>query len=43
MNRKDLDDCVTQRMIYIPAFEIHGGVSGLFDYGPPGCALKVRR
>jgi glycyl-tRNA synthetase len=27
-------------MIVVPSFEIHGGVSGLFDYGPPGCALK---
>ena len=24
----------------VPAFEIHGGAAGLFDYGPPGCALK---
>ncbi|CAM9930847.1 unnamed protein product, partial [Discosporangium mesarthrocarpum] len=27
-------------MFVIPSFEIHGGVSGLFDLGPPGCSLK---
>jgi glycyl-tRNA synthetase len=27
-------------MFVVPAFEIHGGVAGLYDYGPPGCALK---
>lgn len=27
-------------MFYTPSFEVYGGVSGLFDYGPPGCALQ---
>lgn len=27
-------------MFVVPAFEIHGGVGGLYDYGPPGCAVK---
>lgn len=27
-------------MFFVPAFEIHGGVAGLYDFGPPGCALK---
>lgn len=40
VNKRALDDCVTRRMFVVPAFEIHGGVAGLFDYGPPGCALK---
>ena len=26
-------------MFYTPAFDIYGGVSGLYDYGPPGSAL----
>lgn len=26
-------------MFYTPAFDIYGGVSGLYDYGPPGCQL----
>jgi glycyl-tRNA synthetase len=40
VNKQALDDCIMRRMFYIPAFEIHGGVGGLFDYGPPGCAMK---
>ena len=40
VNKQALDDCVTRRMFYVPAFEIHGGVGGLFDYGPSGCAVK---
>ena len=27
-------------MFYIPSFKIYGGVAGLYDYGPPGCAVK---
>jgi len=27
-------------LFYTPAFEIYGGEKGLFDYGPPGCALQ---
>ena len=40
VNKQALDDCITRRMFYVPAFEIHGGVGGLFDYGPAGCAVK---
>jgi glycyl-tRNA synthetase len=29
-------------MFVVPSFEIHGGVGGLFDLGPPACGLKVR-
>lgn len=29
-------------MFVVSAFEIHGGAGGLFDLGPPSCALKVR-
>lgn len=28
-------------MFIVPSFEIHGGVKGLFDLGPPACALKA--
>ena len=35
-----MDDVVIRRMFVVPSFEIHGGVSGLFDLGPPGCGLK---
>ncbi|CAN0132444.1 unnamed protein product, partial [Scytosiphon promiscuus] len=39
-DRKAMDDVVIRRMFVVPSFEIHGGVSGLFDLGPPGCGLK---
>jgi hypothetical protein len=40
-NRQAFDDLVLRKMFVIPSFEIHGGVKGLFDLGPPACALKV--
>lgn len=39
-DRDGFDDVVLRRMIVVPSFEIHGGTSGFFDYGPVGCALK---
>jgi glycyl-tRNA synthetase len=33
-------ELATRKFFYIPSFEIYSGVAGLFDYGPPGCALK---
>ena len=41
-NRKSFDDLIIRKMFIVPSFEIHGGVKGLFDLGPPACALKVR-
>jgi glycyl-tRNA synthetase len=41
-NRKVFDELVLRKMFVVPSFEIHGGVKGLFDLGPPSCALKVR-
>ena len=41
-NRKIFDELVLRKMFVVPSFEIHGGVKGLFDLGPPSCALKVR-
>lgn len=41
-NRKSFDDLVIRKMFVVPSFEIHGGVKGLFDLGPPATALKVR-
>ena len=40
-NRKVFDSLVLRKMFVVPSFEIHGGVKGLFDLGPPSCALKV--
>lgn len=41
-NRKSFDDLIIRKMFVVPSFEIHGGVKGLFDLGPPATALKVR-
>lgn len=41
LNRRVFDETVLRRMFVVPAFEIHGGVSGLYDLGPPGAALKA--
>lgn len=40
--RRSFDDLMIRKMFIVPAFEIHGGVKGLYDLGPPACALKVR-
>ncbi|RCI16139.1 hypothetical protein L249_2131 [Ophiocordyceps polyrhachis-furcata BCC 54312] len=36
-----LDALLRRRMFYTPSFEIYNGVGGLYDYGPPGCALQT--
>ena len=41
INITAFDDLVKRKMFVVSAFEIHGGVGGLFDLGPPSCALKV--
>jgi len=35
-----LQNLIARKMIVVPAFEIHGGVAGLMDFGPPGVGLK---
>ncbi|KAJ9661718.1 Glycine--tRNA ligase 1, mitochondrial [Coniosporium apollinis] len=40
-DRAALESLMRRRMFYTPSFEIYGGVSGLYDYGPPGCALQA--
>jgi len=42
-NRQIFDELILRKMFVVPSFEIHGGVKGLFDLGPPACALKVRK
>lgn len=37
-----LEELLKHRFFYTAAFSIYGGVKGLYDYGPPGCAIKVR-
>lgn len=41
MDRAVLDSLLRRRMFYTPSFEVYGGISGLYDYGPPGCALQA--
>ena len=40
-NRKGFDELILRKMYVVPSFEIHNGPAGLFDYGPPACALKA--
>ncbi|OCK76149.1 glycyl-tRNA synthetase-like protein [Lepidopterella palustris CBS 459.81] len=39
-DRASLESLMRRRLFYTPAFEIYGGVSGLYDLGPPGCGLQ---
>lgn len=41
VDRSILESLLRRRLFYFPAFEVYGGVSGLYDYGPPGCALQA--
>jgi len=36
--RAGFEDLLTRRAFVIPAFEIYGGIAGLYDYGPAGSA-----
>ncbi|KAM7390428.1 hypothetical protein PAMA_008540 [Pampus argenteus] len=40
VDRVKMDDTLKRRFFYDQAFAIYGGVSGLYDFGPVGCALK---
>ncbi len=40
-SRARLEELIKKRFFYAPAFSIYGGVSGLYDYGPPGCSLQA--
>ncbi|CAK7275350.1 Glycine--tRNA ligase 1, mitochondrial [Sporothrix epigloea] len=41
LDKAVMDSMLRRRLFYTPSFEIYGGVSGLYDYGPPGCALQA--
>lgn len=41
LDRPTLDSLLRRRLFYTPAFEVYGGVAGLYDYGPPGCSLQA--
>ncbi|PWA92046.1 glycyl-tRNA synthetase / glycine--tRNA ligase [Artemisia annua] len=38
--RQAVVNTLERRMFYVPSFKIYRGVAGLYDYGPPGCAIK---
>jgi glycyl-tRNA synthetase len=40
-DRTRLEALLNRRFFYAPAFEIYGGVAGLYDYGPPGASLQA--
>ncbi|CAH8522028.1 unnamed protein product [Heterobilharzia americana] len=40
-DRAKLEDLLKQKFFYDQAFSIYGGVQGLYDYGPMGCAMKA--
>ncbi|KAF2238594.1 glycyl-tRNA synthetase-like protein [Viridothelium virens] len=40
-DRTLMEQLMKRRMFYTPSFEIYGGVKGLYDYGPAGCALQA--
>ncbi|KAI5953452.1 GRS1 [Candida jiufengensis] len=40
-SRDSLEQLLKRRFFYAPSFEIYGGVAGLFDFGPPGCAFQT--
>ncbi|KAI4013334.1 glycyl-tRNA synthetase 1 [Homo sapiens] len=40
VDRAKMEDTLKRRFFYDQAFAIYGGVSGLYDFGPVGCALK---
>ncbi|KAK8693032.1 hypothetical protein V6N13_070631 [Hibiscus sabdariffa] len=39
--RQIVVNTLERRLFYVPSFKIYGGVAGLYDYGPPGCAVKA--
>ena len=40
-DRPKFEDFLKRRFFFAPAFEIYGGVAGLYDYGPSGCAIEA--
>ncbi|XP_005092204.1 glycine--tRNA ligase [Aplysia californica] len=40
-DRLKMEDLLKQRFFYDQAFAIYGGINGLYDFGPMGCAMKA--
>lgn len=41
IDRLKMEDLLKRRFFYDQSFSIYGGVTGLYDYGPMGCAIKA--
>lgn len=41
IDRLKMEDLLKRRFFYDQSFSIYGGVNGLYDYGPMGCAIKA--
>ena len=39
-DRTKMEDTLKRRFFYDQSFAIYGGVTGQFDFGPMGCAMK---
>merc|ERR1712241_1177901 len=39
-DRAKMEDLLKRRFFYDQSFAIYGGISGQFDFGPMGCAMK---
>merc|ERR1719159_375213 len=39
-DRTKMEDTLKRRFFYYQSFAIYGGVTGQFDFGPMGCAMK---
>ncbi len=40
-NRSAMENLLERRFFYHQSFPIYDGISGLYDYGPVGCAIKI--
>lgn len=40
-DRAKMEDLLKRRFFYDQSFSIYGGISGQYDFGPMGCALKT--
>lgn len=41
IDRAKLEDLLKQKFVFDQSFSIYGGVQGLYDFGPLGCAIKA--
>ncbi len=41
IDRSEMENLLKRRFFYDQSFSIYGGVTGLCDYGPVGCAIKA--